>query len=87
MEYDRVELYDRWSSRLVTSYTDRHKALTIGTDVLPAFAGTARLLQDLVCDEYVAGLWKGDIHRALLWMRVEAAEYRVLLNGLLSSKT
>ncbi|KAH0433164.1 hypothetical protein CcaCcLH18_06051 [Colletotrichum camelliae] len=43
MEYDRVELYDRWSSRLVTSYTDRTKTLTVGTDVLPAFAGTARL--------------------------------------------
>ncbi|KAH9234164.1 hypothetical protein K456DRAFT_1667156 [Colletotrichum gloeosporioides 23] len=71
MEYDRVELYDRWSSRLVTSYTDRTKTLTVGTDVLPAFAG----------------LWKGDLHRALVWMRVEAADDRVWLDGLLSPRT
>lgn len=87
MEYDRVELYDKWSSRLVTSYTDRTKTLTVGTDVLPAFAGTARLFQDLSCEKYVAGLWKGDLHRALVWMRAEAADDRVWLDGLLSPKT
>ncbi|KAF6822468.1 hypothetical protein CMUS01_11073 [Colletotrichum musicola] len=70
MNYESIELYDRWASRLVTAYTDRTKTLTVGTDVLPAFAG----------------LWKGDLHRGLIWSRYEPADDQVLEEGLLSAQ-
>lgn len=86
MKYEQTELYDRWASRLVTAYTDRTKTLTVGTDVLPAFAGTASLFQTLIGDQYLAGLWKGDLHRGLIWSRYEPANDQVLEDGLLSAQ-
>lgn len=41
--------------------------LTYPADKLPALSGLARDFRRRLDDEYVAGLWKGDLHLALLW--------------------
>jgi hypothetical protein len=51
--------------RLVTQYSRR--ALTKPTDKFPAIAGIAATIQELSQYTYLAGLWKEDIHRGLLW--------------------
>ena len=41
--------------------------LTYPADKLSALSGLARDFQSRLDDEYAAGLWKGDLHLALLW--------------------
>jgi len=42
--------------------------LTIKTDRLPAISGAARQVQTQDLGPYFAGLWRGDMPRALLWL-------------------
>ncbi|KAK1830601.1 HET-domain-containing protein [Podospora conica] len=51
---------------LVAEYSGR--ALTYPSDKFPAFSGVARRLQPALRSEYLAGLWRSDIHRGLLWV-------------------
>lgn len=44
-----------------------HRALTLGTDRLPAISGIAAHFGKSLCDEYNAGLWRSDIESQLLW--------------------
>ncbi|KAF6788488.1 hypothetical protein CSOJ01_14984 [Colletotrichum sojae] len=81
-EFHETKQSRRWAG----TYTDRTKTLTVGTDVLPAFAGTASLFQTLIGDQYLAGLWKGDLHRGLIWSRYEPADDQVLEEGLLNAQ-
>ncbi|KAK3899435.1 heterokaryon incompatibility protein-domain-containing protein, partial [Staphylotrichum tortipilum] len=37
------------------------------SDQLPALAGLAKVMFDITQDQYLAGLWKEDLHRGLLW--------------------
>ena len=50
---------------IVESYTCR--CLTRDEDTLPALSGLAQLLQGRLHDRYLAGLWRRDIHKQLLW--------------------
>ncbi|KAI9896885.1 hypothetical protein N3K66_007907 [Trichothecium roseum] len=51
---------------LVSDYAKRN--LTYEKDRFPAFAAIARTFSDqFPGEEYVAGLWKSDLHRGLLW--------------------
>ncbi|PMD32736.1 HET-domain-containing protein [Hyaloscypha variabilis F] len=50
---------------IVESYTCR--CLTRDEDTLPALSGLAKLLQGRLHDRYLAGLWRRDIHKQLLW--------------------
>ncbi|RDL36597.1 uncharacterized protein BP5553_05949 [Venustampulla echinocandica] len=43
------------------------RELTVESDRLPAFSGMAHLAQDNHNDQYLAGLWKADLHRGLFW--------------------
>jgi hypothetical protein len=52
-------------SRLVSEYSDR--ALTSLQDRLVAIAGLAEKHKLGLKDQYLAGLWKSDLPRALLW--------------------
>ena len=61
----QVEIYDAWYHNVLYIYTRR--ALTYDTDRLPALAGAAKLFQEALGDEYLAGLWKGDLLRGLGW--------------------
>lgn len=52
---------------LVENY--RHCKLTFQTDALPALSGLASSFQDVLKDHYLAGLWRQDLIRGLLWNR------------------
>jgi hypothetical protein len=57
-------LYHNWEV-LIAGYVKRramHK-----TDVFPAISGLARIMAAELEDTYVAGLWKNDLPRGLLW--------------------
>ena len=59
-------MYSRWSA-VVSDYTGRN--LTVRSDILPALSGLASAFQNLLRDEYCAGLWKNDIIRGMCWTR------------------
>jgi hypothetical protein len=61
-------LYMRWNS-ILENYTSRK--MTNSSDAFPALAGLASEFNLHLHDEYVAGLWKTDLHRGLLWRIVE----------------
>ena len=62
----KVKAYDAWAF-IVETYS--LGALTIAEDKLPAISGIAKDLKTLLDDEYLAGLWRGNLHRELLWSR------------------
>ena len=47
------------------------KDLTREEDKLVTISGIAKKVQDVVKDEYVAGLWKRNMSYGLLWRRVD----------------
>ncbi|KAG7005722.1 hypothetical protein G7Y79_00018g045290 [Physcia stellaris] len=59
-------MYSRWYA-IVRDFTGRN--LTVQTDVLPALSGIAAAFQNLLQDDYCAGLWRHDIVRGLCWTR------------------
>jgi hypothetical protein len=58
------ELHCKWVE-IVNIYSRR--ALTLGTDGLPATSGIAAQFKSILCDEYKAGLWKSTMEFELLW--------------------
>ena len=58
-------LNDRWL-KIVESY-NRYRQLTFESDKLPAISGIASTFQKLTGDEYIAGIWKNDWPRGVLW--------------------
>lgn len=57
-------IYTRWYT-ILEAYTRLH--ITYESDKFPAFSGLAQVFRRQTNDEYLAGLWKADLHRALLW--------------------
>ncbi|KAM6519216.1 hypothetical protein FALCPG4_012863 [Fusarium falciforme] len=51
--------------RIVTGFSGTR--LTRRTDRLPAISGLAKLYQDVLQDEYLAGLWRNDLYKGLFW--------------------
>jgi hypothetical protein len=68
---DMQRLYNAWYD-LVGTYTKC--GLTFSSDIFPAIGGIASRLGHTLGDEYVAGLWKGDLHRGLLWSAVSSTQ-------------
>ena len=56
--------YMRWY-QIVGDYTNRN--LGFPSDIFPALSGLAQTVGALMGDEYMAGLFRGDAHRGLLW--------------------
>ncbi|EPE33473.1 hypothetical protein GLAREA_06486 [Glarea lozoyensis ATCC 20868] len=56
--------YEIWY-KAVEEYTRRD--LTVKSDKLPAISALAQIFQDSTGDQYLAGLWSGDLLRGLLW--------------------
>jgi hypothetical protein len=56
--------YDIWY-KAVEEYTRRD--LTVKSDKLPAISALAQVFKDSTGDQYLAGLWSGDLLRGLLW--------------------
>lgn len=65
-EYSHDAMYSRWFA-IVKDYTGRD--LTRQSDVLPALSGLASTFQNLLRDQYCAGLWRNDIIRGMCWNR------------------
>lgn len=64
-------LYSRWES-LVERYS--MKELTYGADKLIALSGLADMFMSRTGDQYLAGLWKGDLLHGLAWKTVSYRE-------------
>jgi hypothetical protein len=69
------EPYASWYS-LVAQYSERE--LTRASDKLVALSGVARVFSSYAEDEYVAGLWQGDLVRGLLWSSASSADKPLL---------
>lgn len=63
----REEVYAFWNNFLF-SYS--HCVMTFNRDRFPAVAGIARILNELIDDDFVAGFWSGDLIRSLLLSRL-----------------
>jgi hypothetical protein len=66
LEQIKAESYDAWY-RMIQEYTRRKT--TVDTDRFPALEGLAREFATISQDQYVSGLWVGDIAFGLLWSR------------------
>lgn len=60
-------IYQAWLV-LVQCYTK--SSLTFRSDVFPAISGLAHSFNDLLKDECLAGIWRGDMINGLLWHRM-----------------
>jgi hypothetical protein len=58
------ELYQCWNL-IIDSYG--HRLVTFDKDRLPAIAGLARIMSEALQDQYLAGLWKGNLLEGLTW--------------------
>lgn len=58
------DIYESWHNFVEHYATTK---LTFGTDRFPALIGIARIYGALLNDNFVAGLWQGDLVRSLLW--------------------
>ncbi|KAG4431636.1 hypothetical protein IFR05_012878 [Cadophora sp. M221] len=52
----------------ITSFTGDETIEDAISDKLPAMAGTARALHNITGDVYMAGIWRGDWARGVLWI-------------------
>jgi hypothetical protein len=64
VNHNAEDLRSCWT-RLVLEYAQRQ--LTNESDRFPAISGLASIIADKIGDEYLAGLWTGDLARGLLW--------------------
>jgi hypothetical protein len=67
----RGTFYDYWHG-IISLVSNRN--FTFENDLLPAISGAARRSQAFHGDEYIAGLWRGDLPNGLLWIAVPSTE-------------
>jgi hypothetical protein len=67
------DIYDLWH-RIIGAYSRR--AITWPSDKLPAISAVAAEFSRIAKDEYLAGLWRSNLPRDLLWTTPQAATYR-----------
>ncbi|WAO84837.1 HET domain-containing protein [Fusarium falciforme] len=80
---DKLRTYQEWDETISQLNPDRAH-FTRETDLLPSVAGLAALFQKYLGDEYLAGLWKNNLHRGLYWtlMDIDEISYKALLQRL-----
>lgn len=61
---EKEEIHKFWR-RFIRFYANTK--LTLDKDRLPAVAGIARILRDMLNEKYIAGIWENDIARSLVW--------------------
>ncbi|OCL07138.1 HET-domain-containing protein, partial [Glonium stellatum] len=71
--------------KMVQDYTSR--AITYETDKLPALSALAARVAQESKDTYLAGIWKGDLLRGLLWYREVRRRFRAQESSLPFSNT
>ncbi|KAK4652886.1 hypothetical protein QC762_503380 [Podospora pseudocomata] len=60
-----ADMYRNWNLKIATQFLGRQA--TYLADSLLALSGTAQIFATALDDEYVAGLWKGDLLAGLFW--------------------
>jgi hypothetical protein len=76
---DKLAPYERWES-LVGSFSGRQ--FTYAEDMFPAISSLAQGFTESSKDEYIAGLWRGDLFRGLLWWVSPEAKWESFLINL-----
>ncbi|CAI0643638.1 unnamed protein product [Colletotrichum noveboracense] len=61
---EKEEIHNFWR-RFILFFANTK--LTFDEDRLPAVAGIARILSDMLNEKYIAGVWENDIARSLAW--------------------
>ena len=64
----RRVLYNRWH-QIVGIYSGRR--LSFASDIFEALIGIAKIMQSMLGDRYIAGIFDGDLVRGLLWTSPE----------------
>jgi hypothetical protein len=64
-EDNRDEIYRYWIEQVVMPYS--YRKLTRASDKLPAVSALAEKFQMKLDDQYVAGMWMGDLYTSLGW--------------------
>lgn len=81
------EAYSQWLE-IVCDYSARN-GYTRKSDILPALSGIAAHFQKSLClqhDDYVAGLWREDLRRGVVWMmRGDKLRFPPTLSALLQT--
>jgi hypothetical protein len=67
MQSKPEDVYAFWNNFL-GSYS--HSVMTFNKDRFPAIAGIARILSELIDDDFIAGFWSGDLIRSLTMARL-----------------
>ncbi|KAH6629965.1 heterokaryon incompatibility protein-domain-containing protein, partial [Chaetomium sp. MPI-SDFR-AT-0129] len=73
----RVQLKSHKWDRLAEAYSRRR--LSVVTDKLPAISGMARVLAERQPDEYLAGIWKGNLFKGLSWFPHKSRDHPALV--------
>lgn len=60
-----ANMYRNWNQKIATQFSGRQA--TYLADSLLALSGTAQIFPTALDDDYVAGLWKGDLLAGLFW--------------------
>ncbi|KAF2253746.1 HET-domain-containing protein [Trematosphaeria pertusa] len=66
-EWSHQRLYDAWASILRTYSTVTRRSFTVATDLLPALSGLAMHFCKNLQDDFLAGIWRRDLLRGLMW--------------------
>ncbi|KAI2467779.1 hypothetical protein F4781DRAFT_444021 [Annulohypoxylon bovei var. microspora] len=65
---DSNELYHAWRYRVIRLYARfNSRSFTNHTDLLPALSGLAQCFHQRLQDDFLAGFWRKDLLRSLLW--------------------
>jgi hypothetical protein len=72
-QFNRLQIYSEWY-RIVFEYSQR--GFTYPKDKLPALSGVAQKLADYLGDQYLAGLWRDDLYRGMMWAPIWGGEIR-----------
>jgi hypothetical protein len=65
LSHVKDEVYHAWTHKVIGNYSKRE--LTYDSDKLPALSGAVQFFHEKLQDEYLAGLWKGDLLSGLRW--------------------
>jgi hypothetical protein len=65
LSHSKEEVYHAWTHKVISNYSKRE--LTYESDKLPALSGAAQFFHEKLQDEYLAGLWKGNLLSGLRW--------------------
>ncbi|KAM0426552.1 hypothetical protein ACHAPT_008244 [Fusarium lateritium] len=80
---DPIDTYKEWAYT-VSHINPQWYHFTRETDLLPSVAGIAALFGKKLDDDYVAGLWKKNLHQCLYWVLSDTKDtrYQALLTSL-----